>query len=459
MDALFKPIIELFASFITFIKRDIWQEDLSKLPAWRALIYRILQLVYLVGRAFFQDRLLVRASALVYATLLSIVPLLAVMFSLLKGFGFTNRLEPFLNRILDPLGEQAKTTIVPTIVQFVENVNVGALGAAGFLILLISVLSIINNTERAFNDIWKVKRTRSLQRRFSDYLSVLIIGPVLLIAVLGVTASLQSNTIVQAFTHNAWFRFLFNKTAPFVATWIAFYFLYTFVPNTRVRFTSAFIGAFISGTLWQFSNWFFAHFIVSSYQTGAKAALYAGFATLPLFLVWLYISWAVVLLGSEISYAHQNLGKISWQDKSRGYSHQFWENLALKILIYCSEKFYKGKTPPDSHELARKFSVPDSLILDVVNGLLDQKLLLPLDDEPTRYVPGQSLETLKLKDVILKMKTYGHSPIIHGRKDDRIDSTVSRLQMEMEKALAKKLGDTSIRDLLLNNTENSNLPG
>jgi len=459
MDTLLKPFLDFIASFRQFISEDIWNQDFTKLSRLRAFAYRQLQIIYLVARAFFQDRLLVRASALVYATLLSIVPLLAVMFSLLKGFGFTNRLEPFLNQLLDPLGEQAKNIIVPNIVHFVENVNVGALGAAGFLILLVSVLSIINNIERAFNDIWKVKRTRSLQRRFSDYLSVLIIGPVLIIAVLGVTASLQSNSFVQAITHNTLIRVFFNKTAPFVATWIAFYFLFTFVPNTKVQISSAFIGALISGSLWQVSNWFFAHFIVSSYQTGTKAAIYAGFATLPLFLVWLFISWAVVLLGSEISYAHQNVGKISWEEKAAEYSQHFLESIALKILLFCGEKYYRGETAPTSNDIADKFNIPERVVNQVITKLLSTRLLLLLDEESSRYVPGQSIETLKVKDVLHRLRNSGLDNIDSKTDEDHISTAVARVQSEMDKTLAQKFGEMSLKDLLFASNAKTTISG
>ena len=138
----------------------------------------------------------------------------------------------------EPLGEQAQQVIIPNIVEFVGNVNVGALGTAGLILLLVSVLSIINNIERAFNDVWKIKKVRSFRRRFSDYISVLLIGPVLLFAILGLTASLQSSAFFQFISQNSALRFIIKQSAPLFTTWLAFYFLLTFVPNTKIKIKS-----------------------------------------------------------------------------------------------------------------------------------------------------------------------------------------------------------------------------
>ncbi|NIA31045.1 MAG: YihY family inner membrane protein [Actinobacteria bacterium] len=413
----------------------------------RAFLYQQIVLSYLVARAFIQDRLLVRASALVYATLLSIVPLLAVMFSLLKGFGFHNKLEPILYKVMAPLGEQAIQTVVPAIVGFVDNVNVGALGGVGFLFLFLSVLSIINNTERAFNDIWKVQHVRSLHRRFSDYLSVLLLGPVLLFTILGITASIQSFFVVQAIGKIPGISFFFNKTAPIIASWFAFLFLYIFIPNTKVKAGSAFFGAVFAGTIWQVSNVFFARFIVTSYQEGAKAALYAGFATLPLFLVWLFLSWAIVLLGAEISYAHQNVNKITWEVRNTRYSQKVRDNLALRIILIIGKKFYHGELVPTSGELADHLRVPERLLNDILTELVEIGLLYPIEGDAIRYAPAKSLENLSLDEIMIGLRTHGVNDLpVDG--EDELGALTEKIQSDYEKALAVTFKNTCIKDIL-----------
>ncbi len=447
MDTLLKPLLEFLSSLHQFFTKDIWRQDFSKLSKARAFLYQQIVLSYLVARAFIQDRLLVRASALVYATLLSIVPLLAVMFSLLKGFGFHNKLEPMLYKVMTPLGEQATQTVVPTIVGFVNNVNVGALGGIGFLFLFLSVLSIINNTERAFNDIWKVKHVRSLQRRFSDYLSVILLGPVLLFIILGITASIQSFFIVQAISKIPGVSFLFNKTAPIIASWFAFLFLYIFIPNTKVKVGSAFIGAVFAGTIWQVSNVFFARFIVTSYQEGAKAALYAGFATLPLFLVWLFLSWAIVLLGAEISYAHQNMNNITWEVRNTQYSQKVRDNLALRIILIIGKNFYRGELVPTSGQLADRLRVPERLLNDILTELVEIGFLYPIEGDATRYTLAKSLENLTLDEIMIGLRTYGVNEL-SADGEDEISVLTEKIQSDYENALSAAFKNKSVKDIL-----------
>jgi membrane protein len=452
MDKFYASIVNLLKSLNQFFTRDVWKLDFSKVSHARAFFYQQLIVVYLVGRSFIQDRLMVRASALVYATLLSIVPLLAVMFSLLKGFGI-NKLEPALNRLFLPLGKQAIDTLVPTIVQFVDNVDVRALGGVGLVVLILSSVSIINNIESAFNDVWKINKVRNLQRRFSDYLSILIFGPLLVILVIGLTATLQNNVLIQTISSVPLVRFLITKAAPVVASWIGFLFLLMYIPNTKVRFSSALIGAVFAGTLWQLVNFFFTHFIVASYQIGPKAAIYAGFASLPLFLIWLYTSWAIILLGAEISYAHQNVTKLTWEVRQSQYSQMFMEGLALKIILLIADRFYSGEQLPTSSELADLLHAPERLVNENVNSLIERGFLHAVEGETTRYTLAKSPDILSIGDIIIGLKTYGVS-ILPGTGHSKIDKVVADLLSKYSQLLKNNFGDISIRSLLKETTTN-----
>jgi membrane protein len=451
MDTLLKPILEFLASLHQFLAKDIWRLDFNKVSRARAIFYRQVLLLYLVARAFVQDRLLVRASALVYATLLSIVPLLAVMFSLLKGFGITDQLEPTLKGMLAPLGPQAVDTLVGPIVNSVNSVSVSAIRAIGLILLFVAVLSIINNIERAFNDIWKIQKVRSLQRRISDYLSILLLGPVL---VFTVVILLQKYTVVQTISDLPFLRSIANFLIPYIASWLLFFFLITFVPNTRVRLSSALVGAIIGGTLWQLANLFFARFIVTSYQIGSKAALYAGFAALPLFLIWLFISWATVLLGAEFAYAHQNITKISWEIRNDRYSEMYREAIALNMLILTGEKFLKGEPAPNRMDLADQFAIPERLANQILQELVDQGMLNIVDEEKSRYAPAKSLDSLKISDILRSRRTYGIS-IFPESKNDITDNLVRRIQEQFDDSLDKTFAELTLRDLIENKKESS----
>ncbi len=451
MKSWIKDIISFIKSLQEFITHDLWALDFSKVSRARALFYKQLLLIYLVIRGFFSDRLLIRASALVYATLLSIVPLLAVMFSLLKGFGYHNKLEPALVTLMEPLGQQAVQSIVPTIISFVDNVKVGALGSVGFLLLFLSVLSIVNNIERAFNDVWKIRKTRSIHRRFTDYVSVLIVGPLLVFVFMGVSASMQSMVFVQAISKIPGIPFLYNKTVPFLFTWIFICFILIYVPNTKVKFRSALWGSALSAILWVMSNYFFAHFIVSSYQYGAKTAIYAGFATLPLFLLWIFISWAIMLLGVEFSYVHQNSDKISWELRDTNYSHSVKDITALKIMLFCGERFYKGEKAPVISEMIEAFNMPQPLLLDILNMLVDQGLLYIIDSEPAGYVPAKSLEKITVYEIYEKTGTFGLNTVQETGQHE-ISAMAEGIREQMDNAIKTSLENHNLLDLLKKST-------
>jgi len=442
-----KPAIHFVTSMRQFLLGDIWKLDFSKLSGIKAFLLKHLRILFLVAKRFIKDRLPVRASALVYATLLSIVPLLAVMFSLLKGFGYHNKLEPFLNNLFAPLGEQAIQTIVPSIVNFVRNANVMALGALGFLFLLLSSISIINNMERAFNDVWVVERTRSFHRRIGDYLSVLIFGPVLVFSVLAITASLQDYALVRKLGEIPFVEILANRVAPIIASWMIFCFLYVFVPNTKVRFVSALYGALIAGTLWQVINFVFANFIVTAYQSGTKAALYASFAVFPLFLVWLFYGWTVVLVGAELAYVHQNLNKVVWGEQFKAISWRMEESLALKIMLVISQKFCQDEKAPTQADLAEYLNVPVHTVDKVLVVLLDQELITASGRREIRYSPAKCLERLNVREILKKVRTYGAVEPRH-EKMDVISQLVGKMQDQYDKTLEEAFVDVSLRDLL-----------
>ncbi|GAF98050.1 unnamed protein product, partial [marine sediment metagenome] len=279
---------------------------------------------------------------------MSIVPLLAVVFSLLKGFGYHNQLEPFLNRVLEPLGTQAIQVIVPNIMNFVGNAKVAALGTIGFLVFLVSSISIVKNMELAFNDIWEVESKRSLR----DYLSGLILVPAMAFSVLAVTASLRNYALFRKVSDIPVIQMLESKAAPMILGWIVLLFLLIYIPTTKVRFLSALYGAIIAGTLWQLLNVYFTRFYVGFYEKGIMAALYASLVIFPLFLIWLYLSWLIVLLGTEITYVHQNLNKITWEEQRKDVSWRIKESVALKTILLISQKFFQNQKAPSQTDLA-----------------------------------------------------------------------------------------------------------
>lgn len=327
-------------------------------------LFASVQAVYAVSTAFLSHQGPLRAAALTYTTVLSLVPFLAIAFSVLKGLGAQNSLEPMLRQFA---GDSQET--ISRLIAYVNNTNMKSLGAIGLVMLIVTVVSLMGSIDDAFNAVWGVRETRSLQRRFSDYLSVIIVGPILLLAATSMTSSLQSQWLLQWLIENTYlgdaillmFRFL-----PYVSVWIAMVFLYMFIPNTRIRFASAVVGGVIAGTAWEVAQWGYFHFQVG---VANYNAIYGTLAAVPVFLVWIYTSWLIVLYGLEIVFAHQHRGHGFTAYSDFRVTATVREELAVALLVQVGCHFHSGGTPPSTQLLADELNVPLLLLEPVCNEL------------------------------------------------------------------------------------------
>jgi len=264
-------------------------------------LQRLVRFVIDLGGSISDHQLSLRAAALTYTTVLSLVPFLAIAFAVLKGFGVQNALEPVLLKVV---GESSREVVI-RIIGYVNNTNVKSLGLIGLLTLLVTVINLLTSIEEAFNAICGVSETRSLQRRFSDYLSVVVVGPVLLMVAMSMTSSLQSQWLVQWLINHTVLGdaiLLLFRLVPYVSIWIAMTFLYSYIPNVKVPLRSALLGGVAAGTIWQLTQWAYFHFQVG---VANYNAIYGALAALPIFLVWIYVSWLIVLFGLELVRSHE----------------------------------------------------------------------------------------------------------------------------------------------------------
>ena len=267
---------------ITFFQITLWKEFSEQSHvAWRWLISS-LRVSFIVVRELAKGELNLRAMSLVFTTLLSLVPLIAVAFSVLKAFGAHNQMEPFLLGVLEPLGPKGPE-ITNNIIGFVQNMKVGVLGSLGVGMLFYTIIALIQKIENAFNFVWRVKRARTFARRFTDYLSVVMIGPVLVVSAMGIAATVMNNDVVlsvQAIEPFGTLLLFMSKLIPYLMIILAFTFLYVFIPNTRVEVKAAFVGAVVAGILWVSVGKLFASFVASSSN---YTAIYSSFAILFFF--------------------------------------------------------------------------------------------------------------------------------------------------------------------------------
>ena len=390
----------------TFLEEDLWRMEAESLSRPRALLLRQARVVIAAFQGFFADRCMLRASALTYATLLSVVPLLALMFAVLKGFGVQNALEPLILSNLAPGTED----VVTQIIHYIDNTNVARLGFVGLAALVLTVLTLLSNIEKSFTYIWGVDETRPMLRRFSDYFSVVTIGPIFVLAAISMTSSLASNDLIAHLRENSYLGPLVPllfKSIPYVGMWITFTVLYIFMPNTRVNTSAALVGGILGGTLWQLAQWGYVHFQVG---VGRYNAIYGTMAALPIFMVWLYVSWLIVLLGVEVSYAWQNLRRASSDIRGPEVNFASRELVSLTAMLVIAENFYRGEKPWDLARIAAHINLPPRLAQDILGHLTRLGFLSEVRDGKgggPAYQPGCALDTLTVHGLLQGLKVDG----------------------------------------------------
>ncbi len=418
----------------------LWDTDTASLPYWHAAGITLVRIGYVALRDLADGQLTLRAMSLVYTTLLSLVPLIAVSFSVLKAFGVHNQIEPLLYRFLMPLGSQGQE-ITSRIIEFVNNIKAGVLGSIGLAFLLYTVVALIQKVERAFNYTWHVEHTRRLARRFSDYLSVIIVGPVLVFSAMGLTASLMNTGLVQHLAAIAPFGTLLQllgRALPYLLIIVAFTFAYVFVPNTRVRLGSALIGGIVAGILWETTGWAFTAFVVSSVK---YTAIYSAFATLVLFMIWLYLAWIILLLGASIAFYHQYPQYLRIRRRTLHLSNRLRERVALQIMYLIGRRHYQHQPALTAQQLAQRLRLP----LDVPKVILDSlercALLVETAAEPPTYLPGRPLEDTTLAEVIHAIRSAGEEAFFstgHSAHEAAVDTVMDEIAHALDQALQKR---------------------
>ncbi len=431
----------------TVFRKNVWEVELSSLPWWKVLLIRVLRVFYVVIRDLLEGQLTLRAMSLVYTTLLAMVPLLAVSFSVLKGFGVHNQIEPLLLNFLRPLGERG-VEVTSRIIGFVDSVKAGILGSIGFALLIYTVISLIQKIERACNDTWHVNRSRPLSQKFSDYLSVILIGPVLVFSALGITASVMSTTVVQKMVAIKVFGSLMElatKLVPYLLVIAAFTFVYIFVPNTRVRFRSALTGGLVAGVLWETSGWAFASFVVKSAK---YTAIYSGFAILIMFMIWLYLSWLIVLVGASVAYYHQHPESVTSYRRELRLSNRMQEKLALLVMFLVGNNYYDNLPALTLEEFAQSLNVPMEALEPIMEALEGYGLLSQTANEPPTYLPARPLDTAELKDVLDAVR--GANEIVDLKpQSESAELAVDQLVDHLDQAMAGALRGSTLKDLAL----------
>lgn len=426
----------------------LWEKDLAAMPPWQASTIKLFRIFQAVIRDLSGGLLTLRAMGLVYTTLLSLVPLLAVGFSVLKGFGVHNQIEPILQRALMPLGEKG-AEITAYIIIFVDNIKVGILGAVGIALLFYTVVSLIQKIESALNYTWRITEYRSLAQRISDYLSIIMVGPVLVFAALGITATITNSNIVTSISSIEPFGVLISitgKLLPYLLIIVAFTFIYVLIPNTKVKFISALTGATIAGILWQTAGVLFASFVASSTN---YTAVYSSFAILILFMIWLYLSWLILLIGAAISFYHQHPEQIRTGRQALTLSGRLREKIALLVMYHIGKSFHNNDTPWSLNTLAKRINLSTDALSIVMKSLIHNNLISRSCDQEISYLPSHSLEHISIANILSAIRAAEEGP---GLNPEAITSedAIDQLTINIEKSINNHLDTQSLRDLITN---------
>lgn len=394
-----------------FIKTDIWRIRVKNLPRKKSFFIRQLRILLLTVRGYVGDKCTLRASSLTFYSLLSIVPIVAMAFGIAKGFGFQKLLEKQLLEKF-PGQEEVMMQIVSFAQSLLENTKGGMIAGIGVAVLLWSVIKLLGNIERSFNDIWEIKKSRNIGRKFSDYLSIILISPVLVILSSSVTVFIT--TQVTQITEKVALLGIISplilfiiKLLPYCLVWILFTFIYILMPNTKVNFSSGFIAGVIAGTIFQVAQWAYINFQVG---VAKYNAIYGSFAALPLFLIWLQLSWLIVLFGAEISFACQYVDTYEFEPDCRHISPIYKKIVSLQIAHLVVMTFSKGEKPLTASKISHALEIPIRLVHQILDEFVESGIFSDTyikEYKELAYQPARDINVISIKSIIDALDQIG----------------------------------------------------
>ena len=392
----------------TFLLDDIWRVTDDEVSKKRGMFYNAIKIITLSIKEFTERRVVNKASALTYNTLLAIIPILAILFAIARGFGFANLLEDQFRSGLSSQA-QAAETILTFIDSYLSHAKSGIFIGVGLILLFYTVLLLTYNMERTFNSIWQVKKPRTLYRKITDYFSMLLLLPLLILLSSGI--SIFISTFVKNIQEFALLapivKFLVRLT-PFVLTWGMFTALYIFMPNTKVKFKYAIFPGILAGTAFQAFQYLYigTQIWVSRYN-----AIYGSFAAIPMFLLWTQISWSICLYGAQLCYVAQNLRNFSFSKETENISRRYHDFLCILIMSLICKRFQTDLPPYTAENLSDEHKIPIRLTTTILYELQDLNMIFETpvdgDDEEMAYLPSVDINRMSVAMLLSRLDKEG----------------------------------------------------
>ncbi|WP_439184617.1 YihY/virulence factor BrkB family protein [Carboxylicivirga taeanensis] len=430
---------ERLARIIHFFNEEIWRIRADKTSKRQFFLIRIIRVLSISIKGFVNDNCQLKASALTFYSLLSVVPVAALAFGIAKGFGLDGKLQSIITERLE--GQEEVLEFVSNFaLNYLEQTPGGGIAGIGLVVLFWSVLKVFGNIEHSFNDIWEVKHARSFIRKFSDYISLMLIAILFMLSSSGMLVVVGNQLRDLGFEHNGISTLLFLSSHLLV--WVVFTLLLYIMPNTRVKFKAALFGGIIAGSLFQVLQYGYIHFqsSVTSYN-----AIYGSFAALPFFLIWMQASWLIVLLGAELSFAFQNADSFEFDADTRRVSYAYKRHVLLMVASYVIKRFERGKNPPNNMELSNELKLPIRLINEVLYELVISKVFSEVtgeDEKETFYQPALDINQLSVAKVISMVEAK-------GSRDLHFEETVHLQNLHEILSEFERLLENSKRNILL----------
>lgn len=426
-----------------FVKSEIWKT--TETEGWKGFRLKLLKILVITAKEFKKDNIVLQASALTYLTILSIVPVVAMIFGISKGFGIENLIRKELDNMF--LGQEVvKETIFDFAHNLLANTKGGVIIGVSIVVLFFTVMKLLNNIEVVFNSIWGKQKGRVLIRKFTDYLALIVISPILIILSSGVTIFVQNqlrvigeNGEIQALVTPV--ASFFVQLSSYILIWLLFTMIYVIMPNTKVKPLNGLIAGIVAGTMFQIVQ---KGFITFSFLMGDYGAVYGGLAVLPLFFIFCQLSWVIVCIGGELSYAIQKVEEYIPDEKDIRFSIAEKNKIALLIVHAIVKSFENNEKPWTKRALSIRLQVPHRFVSNAVNRLVASGVLVRgLSDEGVNYVylPALDIHKIDIELVFSCLEEEGDQNIHNSeiKSLSEIESALNLLKKDLERSKGNKL--------------------
>ena len=430
----------MFPKITDFIQSHIWELPLDQLPRWQSPLIKQVRVLILAFKGFNRDKCQLRAAALTFYSILSLIPILAMVFGIAKGFGFEQTLELLLQEKIasrDMVAQEGVDWIISKAKLLLESTRGSLIAGVGLIVLMWAATRVLRHIEAALNDIWEIKNSRPWIRNFTDLLSIMVVAPILFILAQSTTVFITA--IIQDLSKGMKLLghlFLLIKLVPFGLIWLLFTMIYVVVPNTKVNFKSALVAGVIVGTIFQLSQWIFfkSQMGISKYN-----AIYGSFAFLPLLLIWIQTAWLILLLGAEIAFANQHINRYEFALGSQEVKPSFKKLVTLLITNLLVKNFVEAKSSLTAEEISAILHAPVRLVRQCITALMNSKIINEVgkkNSQDTSYQPARSVENLSVSFVLQAIDEHGLGDIhIHeSGESKRLSQALEALNQEIERS-------------------------